>query len=135
MSVFGPFSGPHLDPHSCMVFRCFLGVPTRYCLVFLLFFLPMGFVRSCIWSLNGSFLLFLDASTHLYKRACTSVGWSVGWSVTSYFLLVDIIKKRCGSLLACIFRFLSYGLILFMKELKRWCAGYCACACCYFAVH
>ena len=25
---------------------------------------------------------FLDAFSHLYKRVCPSVGWSVGWSVT-----------------------------------------------------
>ena len=28
-----------------------------------------------------SFVSFLDASTHLYKRVCPSVGWSIGWSV------------------------------------------------------
>ena len=35
---------------------------------------------------------FLDGSSHLYKKARTSVGWlvgrSVGWLVTSYFLLI-----------------------------------------------
>ena len=33
----------------------------------------------------------LDASTHLYKRVCLSVGWSIGWSVgLSFFQIAEI---------------------------------------------
>ena len=31
------------------------------------------------------FLIFLDASSHLYMRSCPSVGPSVGWMVTRFF--------------------------------------------------
>ena len=38
---------------------------------------------------EGDVLGFLDASTHLYKRLCPSIGWSVGLlvrlSVTTFF--------------------------------------------------
>ena len=43
-------------------------------------------VIGVLWRLYASALcprasIFLDASTHLYKRVCPSVGWLVGWSV------------------------------------------------------
>ena len=49
-----------------------------------------------------SHVVFLDASTHLYKRVCTSVGLLVGLLVGNHlFLLVGIIKKdAAASLLA-----------------------------------
>ena len=44
-------------------------------------------IRACSEPLSLLFL-FLDASKHLYKRVCLSVGWlvsrSVGWSVGQF---------------------------------------------------
>ena len=47
--------------------------------------------------INTSLLTFLDASSHLYKRACTSVGWSVGRSVGNqlfftFFFFFDFVE-------------------------------------------
>ena len=57
---------------------------------------------------------FLDASTHLYKRVCLSVGPSVGLSVSRFFQITEIDKSNripkirqislCNSILVPYFR-------------------------------
>ena len=39
------------------------------------------FLDQLALSLSPFLILFLDASSHLYKRVCPSIGWSVGRSV------------------------------------------------------
>ena len=36
---------------------------------------------------------FLDASSHLYKRLCTSVGRSVGWSVGNLLFYAQLVPR------------------------------------------
>ena len=53
---------------------------------------PSGIRKMILESENNPRDRFLDASSHLYKRVCPSVGWSVGRSVgpsvTRYFLMM-----------------------------------------------
>ena len=51
-------------------------------LVDLLWCLCVVFGCRIVIANKNMFFLFFDASSHLYKRPCPSVGWSVGWSVT-----------------------------------------------------
>ena len=50
----------------------------------------MAFWLNSFWScVRKNVCIFLDASSHLYKRPCPSVGWLVGWSVGNAFVQID----------------------------------------------
>ena len=62
-------------------------IPTSSLLTFPPFPPAFSTALSLLESAASRFRIFLDASTHLYKRVCPSVGpWSVGPSVSRFFL-------------------------------------------------
>ena len=51
---------------------------------------PIQLVLRHSWNPSVSEFLFLDASSHLYKRVCPSVRWSVGRSVGHAFVKIEV---------------------------------------------
>ena len=62
-------------------------------------------LTSPISSLPNSIInFFLDASTHIYKRVCPSVGRSVGWSVRPVFFFTELHSKSIDNTIPSLMR-------------------------------